>query len=315
MQPTNSALVVISMKTWKAVGTRTGRPALKFLRGSLRQPLAHFVLAGSLTCAVYTLVARPEPAQTTVQVGAAELKWLYEVWQGQFGRAPTREELRAAVKVYEDEEMRYREALALGLDRDDTIVRRRLAQKYDFLMGAQGTDAHPTEAQLRALFDAEPDRYRALPQLQFCQVYFGLGPQGLLAAKTAVAGLRPEATRDRDAITSGNRDLPYPRCFEGVSQDDVRRQFGTSFAEVLRKLPMGSWQGPVESGYGFHAVMLLSRQQGRPLSFTEAVRALDADWRAEAMRKDRARLDRDLHERYNVVLDEGALRALTDRAP
>jgi hypothetical protein len=312
---TVSAFVVMSMKARNKLGTRAGHAALKFLKGVLRQPLGQFLLAGSLICVVFALVARPEPAQTTIQVGAAELKWLYEVWQGQFGRAPTYDELRAAVKVYEDEEMRYREALALGLDRDDTIVRRRMAQKYDFLMGAQGTEAHPTETQLRTLFDAQADRYRAPALLQFCQVYFGLGPQGLLAARAAVAGLPPAVAKNRDAVKSANRELPYPRCFEGVSQEDVRRQFGTAFADVLSRLPLGSWQGPVESGYGFHAVLLLSRQPGRPLSFTEAVRAVDADWRAEATRQARAGLERDLRKRYRMVVDEAALRALTDRRP
>lgn len=275
------------------------------------RPLVQFTLIGAAIFGVYSLSSRHETAPTEIHVGATELRWLHDVWQGQFGRPPNADEMRAAVKVYEDEEMRYREALALGLDRDDTIVRRRMAQKYDFLLGSQANEAVPTEAQLRAVFDRAPGRYTSPALSSFCQVYFGEGAAGITRAKAAVAALTPAARADPAALAQAPGPLPYPRCYQGASAVDVARDFGALFAETLGKLPAGAWQGPVESGYGFHAVLLGGRTPGTPLTFDQARRTVEADWRAQTTREARDRQDSDLHKRYRITVDEGALRALT----
>ncbi|KPF90532.1 hypothetical protein IP81_14985 [Novosphingobium sp. AAP83] len=292
-------------KRWGATGIR------KYLIASTAQPLVQFLIIGAAICGIYGLVARPQAAPTEIEVGATELRWLRNVWQGQFGRPPSVDELRAAVKVYEDEEMRYREAQALGLDRDDTIVRRRMAQKFDFLTGSQDNDTTPTEAELRAFFNKTPGDYTAPSAFGFCQVYFGDGAAGLNAAKVAVVNLSPAAIRDPAAIPAGIIAIPFPRCYQGTSRADVLRNFGTAFADVLGKLPVGEWQGPVESGYGFHAVLLTGRKPGQALSFAEARRSVEAGWRAQAIRTARERQDRELRSRYKITVDEKALLELS----
>lgn len=281
----------------------------------LAQPLAQFVLIGALVFGAYSLVSGDEAAAPTeIRVGATELRWLSDTWRGQLGRPPTAIEMRAAVKAYVDEEMRYREGLALGLDRDDTIVRRRLAQKYDFMLGAEAVEAIPTEAQLRAHFEREGQTYTAPMLASFCQVYFGAGAGGLARAGGAVAALSPSAAADAGSIAAGSDRLPYPRCYDRASPDDIRRDFGKFFAGTLDRLPMGAWQGPVESGYGFHAVFVGARKPGRRLSFAEARSRVEADWRRQAAREARLRQDRDLRERYHVTVDERALAALNRAA-
>lgn len=280
----------------------------------LGQPLAQFCLIGAAIFAVYSLVGTRETSPTEIRVGAPELRWLNEVWRGQFGRPPNAGELRAAVQAYEAEEMRYREALALGLDRDDTIIRRRLAQKYDFLMGVQGPSVDPTEAELRAAYEKAPGRYTAPVSTSFCQVYFGGGDPGLLRARAAVAAIPAGVGGSPGAVGEGNGGLPLPRCYQSAAPVDVMRDLGSLFSGLLEKLPEGSWQGPVESGYGFHAVLVTGRTQGRPLSFDEARPQVDADWRAEATRQAREKAENDLRQRYRIVVDEGALRALTPGA-
>lgn len=270
-----------------------------------------FLLIGTAIYGLYGLVARPENPPNSIQVGATELGWLRNVWQGQFGRPPSAEELRAAVKVYVDEEMRYREAQQLGLDRDDTIVRRRMAQKFDFLMGSQANDSEPKEAELSAIYNKTPGDYTAPPVFEFCQVYFGEGAIGLKAAKTAVANLLPSAIGDAASIPDGNIQIPFSRCYKDAARADVIRNFGTAFADVLGKLPIGAWQGPVESGYGFHAVLLTTSTPGRQLSFAEAKREVEADWRTQATKAARERQDRELRSRYKITIDEKALRALS----
>ena len=250
-------------------------------------------------------------APSEVRVGSTELHWLHDTWRGQFGRPPSAVEMRAAVKAYVDEEMRYREGLALGLDHDDTIVRRRLAQKYDFMLGAETADAVPTEAQLHAVFDRGGQHYTAPTLASFCQAYFGAGAQGLERAKAVVAALSPSAAGDAASVPKGSDQLPYPRCYDAAAHTDVRRDFGEFFAGALDRMPVGSWQGPVESGYGFHAVFVRTRNPGRRLSFDEARPRVEDDWRKQAVEQARLRQDRDLRARYHVSIDEAALRALT----
>lgn len=280
----------------------------------LGQPLAQFCLIGAAIFAVYSLVGRPETAPNEIRIGASELRWLGEVWQGQFGRPATAEELRAAVDAYEVEEMRYREALALGLDRDDTVVRRRLAQKYDFLMGSQAGAADPTEAQLRETFEKAPERFSAPALTSFCQVYFGEGEAGLLRARAAVEELPAGAAGEAGALVAGGARLPFPRCYETAAPVEVARDFGSVFSGLLDKLPASAWQGPVESGYGFHAVLVTGRTPGRPLSFDEARPQVDEVWRAEAARQARETDERTLRKRYRIVVDEAALHAMTGGA-
>ena len=287
----------------------------KVLTRLLHQPLVQFALIGTLIFGVYRLSSGYEAtAPTEILVGTTELRWLHDTWKGQFGRPPNDVEMGAAVQAYIDEEMRYREGLALGLDRDDTIVRRRVAQKYDFMLGAEAIDEVPTEVQLRAVFEREPQRYMAPIRASFCQVYFGAGRGGLERARDAVAVLSPSAARNAASIAEGFDQLPYARCYDEASPADVRRDFGDFFAGALDDLPLGAWQGPVESGYGFHTVLVGARTPARRLSFAEARSSVEADWRTQAAEQARSREDRDLHNRYRVTIDERALRELTGGA-
>ncbi len=277
----------------------------------LRQPLLQFVLIGALIFGLYSVLKGAEPSTPTeIHLGPAELKWLHETWRGQFGHPPSAMEMRAAVTAHVDEEMRYREGLALGLDRDDTVVRRRLAQKYDFLLGSQANETIPTEAQLRAVFERTPARYAAPALTSFCQVYFGEGAEGLARSRAAVAALAPSAAGKAQALPAGSGLRPNPRCYEGAAPDEAARDFGTVFAGTLDRLPRDAWRAPVEPGYGFHAVLVRARIPGQPLNFQQARRAVEADWRAEIVRQARERQDRDLRKRYRVTIDEAALSRL-----
>lgn len=262
-------------------------------------------------------VANPEAeaSPTEIRVGQAELQWLHDTWIGQFGHAPDATEMASAVRGYVDEEMRYREGLALGLDADDTIVRRRLAQKYEFMLGAQAADMIPTEAQLGDYLAKHADRYRLPAKTSFCQVYFGDKAQGLAAARAALAALPPAAAADPQARLAGQDGLPFDRCYAAALPVDVARDFGLHFAQVIdQRLPAGAWQGPVESGFGYHLVMVGRREPGAAATVATARPRLEADWRTEAMAAAKAREEADLRRRYTVVVDKAAMARLTQPA-
>lgn len=279
--------------------------------GLLRQPLVQFALIGALIFGAWK-IANPEAeaAPTEIRVGASELKWLHDTWVGQFGHPPDATEMAAAVRGYVDEEMRYREGLALGLDADDTIVRRRLAQKYEFMLGAQAGDMIPTEMQLSDFLAKNAERYRLPAKTSFCQVYFGDRAAGMAAAKAALAGLGG-AAGDPNARLSGREGLPFPRCYGAVLPREVARDFGDHFATVVdARLSVGAWQGPVESGYGFHLVLVTRREPGDGATVAAVRPQLEADWRAQAMAAAKARQEADLRRRYKVTVDEAAMKRL-----
>lgn len=282
-----------------------------------RQPLVHFLLIGAVILAFWqAATGGGDTAPTEIRVGAAELRWLHETWRAQFGRPPNATEMQAAVRGYVDEEMRYREGLALGLDRDDSIVRRRLAQKYDFMLGEQAAALVPTEAELRATYARAPDRYLPPVRVSICQVYFGEAAAGLAAAKAALARLSPAEVRAADAVSSTASALPYPRCYDNVTSEAVTRDFGDFFAGVVtNQLAPGAWQGPVQSGYGYHLVRVQSRAPGGRSDFEAARAAVEQDWlkaRGETARKQQ---DEALRSRYSVRVDQAALERLVKASP
>lgn len=282
----------------------------------LRQPLVQFVLIGAVIFGAWKLKnPEAEAAPTEIHVGAAELKWLHDTWIGQFGHPPDAVEMRSAIRGYVDEEMRYREALALGLDADDTIVRRRLAQKYDFMLGAQAEDMIPSDRQLADYMARHADRYREPARTSFCQVYFGDRVAGMAATTAALAALSPTASADPQARLAGRGDLPFPRCYKAAHPVDVTRDFGGNFSQVVEaRLPVGRWQGPVESGYGFHLVIATARAPGAAGTLATSRASVEADWRLESMTAARKRQEQDLRRRYEVTVDEAAMKRLVGDA-
>jgi len=271
----------------------------------LREPLLHFILLGAAIFAVYGFVSRhrtDKPGEIVVTQGTLEniITGFTRTWQ----RPPTEEELRGQVRDYIREEAAYREALAMGLDRDDTIVRRRLRQKLEFLSDDLATRVEPTEAELQTFLNAHPDLFQSEPLFSFRQVY--LNPQqhaGNLAADEThlLAELqRPSANADLSSL--GDPFLLAP-SFQNVSLAEVKQVFGDQFASALAALPTSHWQGPVASGYGAHFVFLSQRTEGSLPALPEIRDQVRREWfntrRSEATEK----FYQALLKRYTVKIE------------
>jgi peptidyl-prolyl cis-trans isomerase C len=287
-----------------AVETGAARRALAWL---VRQPLVHFAVLGAAIFGAYELTrGGREPTAAEIRMDAGQVRWLADTWATQFGRPPTAAELRTAIARQADEEMRYREALALGLERDDTIVRRRLAQKYDFLLGDRARA--PRAGELESYFAGHRQRYVDVQRVSFCQAWFGGEPggEGLDRAHSVLARLTP-AQRRSEETPLGAEGLPAPPCAEGSDLQHVAREFGPTFSAALPRLPRGEWAGPVQSGYGYHLVRVTAVAAGRPLEFAAARERVEADWREATAETDRRRDDAALRARYRVTVDDAAV--------
>jgi len=230
----------------------------------LKEPLAHFLVLGALIFAGYGLRRRhaaPAPGQIVVSQGqlASMMVGFTRTWQ----RPPTPEEWEGLVKERVREEVYCREALALGLDRDDTIIRRRLRQKMEFISDDIAARTPPTDAELRAYLAAHPESFRVEPRFTFSHVFLNPEKHGENLARDAgrlLAQLRQAGAR-ADAPALGDPFL-LEHQFKSVPASEVEKQFGRGFAAKLGGILPGEWQGPVESGYGVHLVRVSERAEG-----------------------------------------------------
>jgi PPIC-type PPIASE domain len=271
-------------------------------RRLLREPLLHFLLLGALLFGAYGWLHRgllSSPAEIVVTRG--QLEALQAQFARTWKRPPTAQEVDGLVDDWLHEEVLYREGVAMGLDRDDPLVRRRVGQKVEFI-GEGPPQAVPTDAELQAWLDAHADRYPIEPRYSLRQVYFDPARHGDgLESDIAAARRTLEAGK---AVSSDSTMLPA--AIEDVSASEVARVFGKEFAETLEALAVGGWQGPVRSGLGLHLVQVRSAKSARRATVDEVRGALTRDLlQARVQQANRVFYDK-LRAKYVVRIDSPA---------
>ncbi len=280
------------------------------LRTLAKEPLIHFLLLGA---ALFLLDGwlRPAPtpaARSQIVVSEARIQNLTGHFMRTWQRPPTRDELDGLIESHIREEVLVREALALGLDRDDAIIRRRLQQKVEFVSEEAGAFAEPTEPQLEAYLKAHPDAFPVPARATFVQVY--LDPNRRKGALDADAARLLEtlnrAAAPRDPAGVGDRLMLLEPRYENVPQHELARQFGDEFAAALFKQPPGRWVGPLASGYGFHLVRLEALQAGGTAALADVRPLVAREW-SNARREEAARdFYRKLREKYAITVQTPA---------
>jgi parvulin-like peptidyl-prolyl isomerase len=273
----------------------------------LGEPLLHFLAAGlALFVAGHLLSSdRSAPDQLSrIELSEDDLRRLDVVWTAQWGRPPTPDERRNLIEDRIREEVLYREALALGLDRGDTIVKRRLAQKIQFLAEDVSGLRDPSDAELRAWF-AQNSASFALPgRASFRHLYFSSDQRGDRAREAARRALEKLGGRRGDAAAGASLGDPFmfQDYYGDRTAEDVARVFGTAFAEALFTLTPAAWQGPIESGFGWHLVWVEALEAGRVPAYEEVEPAVRAAWLDEQRVESRRRAYDAMRARYQVVL-------------
>ncbi|HEX6811560.1 MAG TPA: peptidyl-prolyl cis-trans isomerase [Planctomycetota bacterium] len=223
-----------------------------------------------------------------------------KTWQ----RPPTSEELAGLVRDRVREEVYCREALALGLDRDDTVIRRRLRQKMEFVSDDIAALAEPSDAELEEYLRAHPASFRVESRYTFRQVYLDPGKHGEKLAEHAARLLVQlnQAGAEADLSMLGDSLLIEPQ-FTALPTGEVSKQFGEPFALELGRLEVGRWQGPVESGYGVHLVFISEREEGRLPALAEVRDAVRREWENARRIAENEAFYRRLLERYTVSIE------------
>ncbi|HEV7735273.1 MAG TPA: peptidylprolyl isomerase [Candidatus Binatia bacterium] len=268
----------------------------------LREPFLHFLLLGAALFALFHLGGRrgaTDPA--TIVVSSGRIEHLTATFVRTWQRPPTAQELQALIDDDVREEVLYREALALGLDRDDTIIRRRLRQKMEFLAESAAAEVEPRDEELQAYLAQHADAYRIPDRFSFRQIY--LDPQrhaGRLPAE--IDRIRAALANGADGAALGDVSL-LPSTFDEVTVADANATFGEAFGARLIDLPVGRWDGPVTSGYGVHLVYVDDRTDGRPATLAEVRDAVRRDWANERRIAAVDAQIRRLMERYRIDVE------------
>ena len=277
----------------------------------IHEPLFRFLLIGAAIFALNAWVNKSDhEAKPTLEITAADIDRLRNLWQSKWQRPPTSVELRGLIDAEIREEILYREALAMGLDKDDTIVRRRMAQKLEFLTEDLMALDDPTNEELTEYLQKNAEKYREPARLSFTHIYFSRDRRGVNAeadAQQALLNLNALGGSPAAAGKDMGDLLLLESSYDQLALPDIARLFGGSFAAEIEKLPQGSWQGPVMSGYGIHLVYVTHHIAGRlpePAYIRDAVlRDYQHEKREQANQEFYARLK----QHYSVSIDESAL--------
>jgi hypothetical protein len=278
------------------------------LRRLLKEPLVYFVVLGFALFGLYERVGRGDQSPAgEIVVTQGRVRSLAETFARTWRRPPTAEELEGLVQDFIREEVLYREALALGLERDDTIVRRRLRQKYEFISEDTVAAAEPSAQDLAEFLQANPDRYRIESRLSFRQVFLDPQRRGENLHEDAAGLLDALRSRsDRMELGSLGDRLMLDTAYKDVSESEIAQLFGAEFAANLATQPLEQWVGPIISGYGAHLIYVAARAPGRVPALAEVRDAVKRDW---AQRRRQELLDAQyqaLRARYRITIEPPA---------
>jgi parvulin-like peptidyl-prolyl isomerase len=252
----------------------------------LREPLVHFLLIGAVLFGLYSVTqsGRPTAASSKeIRLSVDEISHLTLLYQAQWRRPPTPQELQRMVENKVEQEILYREALAMGLDKDDEIVKRRMAQKMQFLAEDVAAAREPTTTELRSWFEKNSAKFAQPPRLSFRHLYFSPDRRGPRARDDAQQALAKLAGAPVDAKTANALADPFmfQEYYRDRAAEFLGKEMGPQFAFAVAKLTPGSWQGPIESGFGWHLVFVDTVIPGRVPAFEEVEADVKTAWLGE----------------------------------
>ncbi|MDS9467906.1 peptidylprolyl isomerase [Paracoccus sp. MBLB3053] len=270
-------------------------------RAILASPLLHFFVLGGLVFGYYSLknpASEQPPTDDVLRLSETDAQRLVVDFFTTWHRAPTREELRGQIRDWAIEEASVREALALGLDQGDAMIRNRLRNKVEFLAEAPAAALTPDEATLAAYYRANAARFSHDGELSFAQVLLpaNAGPDEVEAVKAEL-----EQGADPGALSNSSM---LPPQVEGMAAPAVERLFGKGFGKEVAGLPLDRWSGPLQSGYGAHLVRLEKRLEGVLPPLSQVRERVLGEWRADEARKLREDYTANLLQRYRLELPE-----------
>ena len=228
------------------------------MKNLFKEPLFHFLLLGGLLFALYGIVNRSTDDESTILIDDFDINNIIASWEMQWKRLPTDEELKNLIQQNIKQEIFYQEALKMKLDHNDEIIKRRLAQKMQFLSNDLASINEPTKEELEKYYDKHFENYLRPYFFSFYQIVFS--PDNRENAKQDAEIIMSQIGDDsfEEVKTKGDA-LPFPFFFQNTDADNLNRQLGINFSQSLERIETDSWVGPIQSGFGYHLIYLTER--------------------------------------------------------
>jgi parvulin-like peptidyl-prolyl isomerase len=277
-------------------------------RRLLQEPLLHFLLIGLALFVLYEKIAAPNRAGMSIVVSEAMVDEMAREHEVRWTRKPSDQELASLVDVYVRDEILYREGLALGLDRDDALIKRRVRQKFEVIAEEQSAREPPSDADLAAYITENEGRFLLPATVSFEQIFFDNA--GIPAdVERAVAAARLAVAHGADPRRLGQASM-LPSRVENAAQDLVARDFGTGFAGQVETAPLGQWSGPIASSFGAHLVRVTARTPTALPDLDGIRRIVAREWENERRVSSRSDSYQKLRGNYTVVIEAKKLASL-----
>lgn len=233
--------------------------------------------------------------ELNIFISDQEIESLIYAWQLQVGRAPEPEDIQNIISDVVKEEILYREALRLNLDLEDRIIKRRMAQKVSFLR-EETSIAPPQLSELEEFFEKNIESYIFPERFTFTHLYFSAEKNGRQRAKEAIDNIAVNEPPGSDPFMLGKN-------FVEKSREEIQRDFGKKFTEILIKPIFGSWVGPIESAYGFHIVKILKKVDSFKPSLNQVREKVEVDYYLEEKQKSLDSYLIELKDKYQVIIN------------
>jgi hypothetical protein len=269
----------------------------------LHEPLFAFLLLGLSLFGVFEIIngGSEEDGKEKIVVTDGQTKSMILNFEKVRQRSPSSHELNGLIQGYVREEVLYRQALAMGLDQNDSIVRRRMSQKMDYLAQDLASMEEPADQDLQAFLDENRDSYRLPDRYTFQQVFFSASKRGEATHADAQAVLCQLKNHEIEIENLGD-SLMVSNGFVQETENEIKRILGEHFFESLAKLSIGSWQGPIDSAFGMHLVRIDELIVGELPVLQEVRRQVLRDWSAQKQDQVSEELYRTLRQQYLVIL-------------
>ncbi len=275
------------------------------LKKWLREPLLHFLLIGAALFILYGLQNdQPVNNENRIVISEANIDRLLTVWQKKWQRLPTQSELNGMIEAQIREEVLYRESLAMGLDQNDAIVRRRLAQKVEFIFSDIASQAEPNDTELEAYLTEHADKFGVPARISFQQIYLNSDKRGQQAVKDAEDMLAALSQQDPSIdITAAGDPFMFGQQHEDLTSHGVARLFGKDFSASLFSLQAGGWQGPVQSGYGLHLVRISDIKSASQPSLDSVRQKVLNEWQTQQRQTMNEQFYLNLKTQYEIIIE------------
>ena len=243
-----------------------------------------------------------------IQISKSEVEGMLNKWMAQMKRPPAREEVDIFLEDYVQREILFREAKAMGLDKNDMVVKNRMLQKIDFLTNDLLVAANPTDAEALKYFNDNLEKYTIPGKIDFIHIFFNLDKRNFDDAKQIAFDVKKNLNKLPNVPNTyyENGDLfilPYE--FQNLSKEEVSSKFGQSeLSEEIFSLEEKKWSDPFVSSYGMHLVYISKKKSPTTLQFEEVKSDIKDELIKIKRREAKKRLISELKKKYIITYTE-----------